>query len=83
MFARIWSDDSGSLLAAEYLLLSAIVITIVAFVAASVRDGIESQAAEFGAALKKVDRSPTPPVKRSDRRIDDRANPPRFVIETP
>lgn len=54
IFARLWQDECGAILTAEYLLLGALVVMGVSSGLASLRDGANAELENMGGAIRSI-----------------------------
>jgi len=62
LFMRLWKDESGAIIATEYLMLGSIVVAGAAVGMASMRDSVVDEYKEFGNTVRDVRQSYSTPV---------------------
>ena len=64
LLTRLWNDETGSIVATEYLMLGTIVSLGSAAGMVSVRDSMNDEYKEFGTSVREVRQSYTVPAKK-------------------
>lgn len=65
LFARLWNDDGGAVLASEYLTLGSVVVLGGVAGLTALRDSVNGEMKEFGGALRSMRQTYSVPGQRS------------------
>lgn len=69
LFRKLWKDEDGAVIAAEYLMLGSIVAAGSATGLAAMRDAMISEYKDFGRSVGEVRRAYDPYVERPSQKV--------------